>query len=106
MIQGLLKEYRVAKEDHDDRSENRISKRLAELRKYKAYPETNPKQEFLAAEHERITNRLFAIRDGYDHWFNTAAEAMSNKDPEKYYNNVMGVKKLKDQLATIKFLLD
>lgn len=105
MLDAHLKDYRLAKEDHDERRMSKISKLMEPLKRYRMYLQTNPSVAFLESERERLIRKIDAISDGYSAWFDTSPEASGLNNPEKHYHTIMGTKKVKDQLASINFLL-
>lgn len=85
---------------------NRILNRVSLLKTCVMYLESNPQEEFIKCEIERVKDRIDKISDGFYHpnKDNMALKDFGKlkKDFEKLYN----VPKLKVQLSTLKFILE
>ena len=83
----------------------RLNKRIIWLKLIKAYVESNPREAFVQSEKEMILIRIARIDSGYAIW--AAGRALGKyKDPKKTYTNEMGLPALKEQLKTLKYILD
>lgn len=81
---------------------SRAKKRIQFLRMCQHYLETQPSTEFLQKEKARLENRLDLIEDNFDYYKATATA----KKPLKEYAKLMDTKSVKEQLKTIKYLIN
>lgn len=100
-IDQTLKYY---EKDHYTREAKRAGKRVALLTKCLYYLETNPKEEFIDESIALVKKQIDFIKQGYNAWINSTPEARGLKKPKAAYESEMGLKNLRQQLATLIFL--
>lgn len=84
----------------------RIEKKVGALYKCQLYLESNPTQEFIEKQKADLKKRLKIIAAGLSVWLReNPQEGNSTKNPKSKYNTLMGVKTIKQQLATLEYLL-
>ena len=73
-----------------------------------AYLETNPSEEFVKSDIERVVGRINFIlnSDNFKQWMNCHPEYRSEKNPETIYRSEMGLGKFRSQLRTLNYLFD
>ena len=70
------------------------------------YLETNPKEEFLKSEKNRISKIISAKEIQYDYWSsNVCPDVIDVKKRRSIYNEELGLTSLKHQLKTISYIL-
>jgi len=83
----------------------RLNKRIKQLKIIKLYLESNPRPEFIRNERDTVLRHIASIDSGYVLW--AAGRVLTAyKDPKKAYTNDMGLPALKEQLKTLKYILD
>jgi len=78
---------------------------MEHLRQCRYYLETKPREEYLKLALEDLEWRLKSIDGGFKEWYSIRTHI----DPKKAklaYNTECGVKKLKKQVETLKYLLE
>jgi hypothetical protein len=87
---------------------NRIKKKYQFLGLCKWYIESNPTEEFIGKEKERLVNKISLINDGYIPNERLIAHGLIKQEAEerKDYHLIMNTKKFKEQLKAINFLID
>ena len=86
------------------RLRKKAEKRVLFLRKCAAYLESGPKEEFIQKSIGDLRLRLISISEQYKVW-KEAGNGAGKANPYTVYKREMGVKKIKDQIATLNFLL-
>lgn len=104
----LVIEMHQSVSDEDDKAYRKRKKRLKKdfdwLKVCYMYLTTNPTELFLEQEKDRLANRLRLIESGYVYDERQTLDAQ--KKDKKDYEKTMGVAKIKEQLKTIKFILN
>lgn len=75
------------------------------LQQVKYYLETRPSEEFLKSEILRLENKLDIINNNYKAWLNADPKNKQHEKPLTVYAKEMDVKKIKDQIETIGYIL-
>ena len=83
----------------------RLNKRIKQLKFIKLYLESNPRPEFVQNEKDTVLRHIASIDSGYVLWA-AGRFLTAYKDPKKAYTNDMGLPALKEQLKTLKYILD
>ncbi len=83
----------------------RLRKKLAELNEFKFFLKTNPTEEFLRSEKERLMARMAAIDKEYTPLNPDEVMLSLCKQHRKDFDKIWDVEKIKKQLAAIEFLL-
>jgi len=85
----------------------KLKKRHQFLTICKMYLESNPTEEYLVKEKERLNSRVTAINKGYvpDKRLIEAGLKKEERKEHADYNKIMGLTKTRNQLQSIKFLL-
>jgi hypothetical protein len=86
---------------------SKIKKRHAFLKLCVAYINSNPTNEFLHSEKERLNNKINLIHAGYvpDQRLINAGFVKEEKKEHKDYNKIMSLDKFKEQLRSINYLI-
>lgn len=84
----------------------RINKRLEFIKTIEMYLQTNPTEEFVQKEFDRLTNRLRAIREKEPKYPENEAYVPYWKQQVAAYNKTMGVSDVQMKLSTLKYLLN
>lgn len=90
---------------HDEMKER--AEEAAYLRSIRNYLETEPTEEFVRSEAEKLELKLNTIEDAFEVWLSKRPEpySKSEKQWKAEYNKEMGVKNLNNQLDNLKFIL-
>lgn len=93
--------------DLSDTMINRLKKRYSFMVMCKMYLESNPTVEFLDKEKDRLSNRVNLINAGYEPNQRLIEANLRKEEQAEHndYNKIMGLKLVKDQLQSIKFIL-
>lgn len=87
---------------------SKTKKRIEFLRLCKSYLESNPSEEFLKKDEERILNRMKLIHEGFDAWLKNGEEkpkVKKREDLKTIYEKKMDMPSLREKLATLKYIL-
>jgi hypothetical protein len=101
----LLVETEKVKTKKGKRLFLKFNKQLIFLKHIKRYLETNPRPEFVQKQLEDVVFRIGHIDDQYLIW-QAGRQLTTYKDPKKAYTNEMGLPILKEQLKTLKYILE
>ncbi|MES2287409.1 MAG: hypothetical protein V4547_17075 [Bacteroidota bacterium] len=82
----------------------RNRKKIEEYTLYLRYAETNPSEDYLKKEIDRITNRINKFTELYKPLDETAHDKKKCAAHKKDYEKEMGIPKLRKQLSTICFI--
>lgn len=82
----------------------KLSNRLDFLKTMKWYLKTNPNEDFIRKELNRVQRLVDLIDDGFDYWFKSSGMTDKKKARIKY-NTELGYDKSKQQIKTLTFLL-
>jgi len=83
------------------------NKQIRLLLQYKSYLETDPRESFVESELARIENIITIYDSRYDQWLkNTPKALLEGKDERKFYESMHEYSALKNQIKTLKYLLD
>ena len=106
-ITDELKELiREASAEKDPKVKKKLKLRIPFLRMCVMYVESNPSDDFINSEIERINNRIEKISDGFEYWKTLPREKeVGDKKLLTFYYKEMGVPKLRRQLQALRFLL-
>jgi len=85
----------------------KLKKKYSFLKMCKMYLESNPTEEYLLKEKEKLNARINAINSGYipDQRLIDAGLKKEERKERADYNKIMGITKTRNQLQAIKFLL-
>ena len=114
-ITEVIKEMKSVSENFDfnekqrGRETKKLSRKLEILKECKMYLETNPRQEFVNEEKERLTRiiALYESSERFDSWKRSILVTLKTtpKNIRAYYLKEMGVPDLKQSLKTIEYIL-
>lgn len=82
----------------------RLDKRFSFLKHMVIYLESNPREEFLKEQKEKILTKISSIENGYEEW--KVYNEKKHKNPLKQYRKECGVSDLKNKLKTLNYLLN
>ena len=85
-----------------------LCREIAKKKELIAYIETNPTEECIKGQLDRVEKRLCSIRSGFIAWVSDATNQTGNKtitQLRNIYNNLFNVKKLREQEKTLRYLL-
>lgn len=82
----------------------RMQKEIRVLRKYKVYLETSPREEMLRDSLCDIQNKIDTIMARYPEW--VRYNKRNHEDPFLAYKLEMNIPKMRQQVNTLKFLLN
>lgn len=103
-VQDEITELEKLSTEKDEKIKKKAQKRVVFLRLCLRYLESNPNEVFVRKTIGELKNRLVAIGQGYDDWIKAGC-GMGLSKPLQVYRIENGVKKIKDQIATLSFLL-
>jgi len=84
----------------------RMSKENKKLKAALFLLETNPREDFLRAEIERINSIIQSKEDQFKYWFdNVCPRDIEPRKRRAYYNREFGLGKMKEQISFLKFVL-
>lgn len=84
----------------------KIRKHLLVLNQCVLYLETSPNKEFVNHQLETVSKKIDAAKARFTEWLQNTPEAKKVKNPRALYDSEMGLKELRLQLKTLKYLLD
>jgi len=82
----------------------RDKNRVAFLRQCVRYLETEPSQEFLDSEKERLKREVQVLENRYDNWLESVPKRKSSPNPYGAYCTEVNMNYHKNQLKTLKYL--
>jgi len=83
------------------------NKQIRLLLQCKSYLETNPREAFVESELARIERTITIYDSRFEQWQkNTPKALFEGKDPRKFYESINEYSALKNQIKTLKYLLD
>ena len=88
-----------------ERAENKDGKLMMFLQQVKYYLESRPSEEFLNSQLLALENKLDLINKNFKPWFDADPKNRRHEKPLAVYEKEMDVKKIKDQLKTITYIL-
>lgn len=80
-------------------------KLITELTTVALYLETNPREEGLRQQLEKLNHTMDAILDRYPEWLKTSVEAMKHNNPQQLYREMNDIKKNSAQIEMLKYIL-
>ena len=101
-INDLIKEV---KRDSTKNEVEAIKRKVAFLRQCKLYMESEPREDFIKSEKQKIEKRIELIPSHYKDW-QVGRNLTKYADPYKSYLNEMGLTNLNASLKTLNYLLD
>lgn len=102
-IKEIMAEFNY---EGESRQAKKARKKLALYKKCIYYLEANPRIDFIHNQIQMVNKNIESIGMGFTGWKqNTpAGEFRSYKNPKAVYHRMMGLKNLKDQLSTLKYI--
>lgn len=84
-----------------------MADQMVYLRQIKYYLETEPTEEFVQGEYNKLSERLQVISNGFPAWLERRTDkfSQSEKSWRTVYNKEMNVKNLNNQLDNLKLIL-
>ena len=90
----------------DSKKKARITEKIQLLKKYSLYLDTEPSEEYLQKEKDRITKIIKAKESQYDDWCEgVQAQKLEVKERKSAFKKLHNLSKLKQNVKTIRFLL-
>lgn len=83
----------------------KICKRLGLLYSVQLYLETSPTQQFIEKQKDNLEYKVKVINDGFSTWRNNNPKDSNVNNPKSKYNSYMGLRQVREQLATINYIL-
>ena len=97
----------VNSSDPEDKKElKRVKSTINKLRPIKLYLETNPSEEGLIKELERLNKKGDDIDDRFEEWFLNTPQAKRMSNPKKVFYDTTGISEINKKIATLKFILN
>jgi len=103
-INLILSQYKKESRFMSKRIIAKNERRYEFLMQCKRYIETNPKKEFVESEISRLENDIVILDSRYNTW--RATNAVKVKNPVKFYQKLFGYAKIREQIKTLKFILE
>jgi hypothetical protein len=106
-IRKELEEFKKFNSNYDDyvKFENKKRNRIEFISMCKLYIDTSPRESFIKSELNRLEKRLEKLDGGFAFWFKSSG-LTDFKQGERIYASEVGIKKIKEQIKTLSFLLN
>lgn len=89
----------------EDKVYKKASKEVAKLRSYLYYLETSPTEGICEKHLENLKTKLRIIESRFSQWLASAPKAKELKNPKQSYYSEFEVKKIKNQIEALKYIL-
>lgn len=83
----------------------RVKQKVSELRGYIRYLETNPSEEFVRSEYERLKKEIKVLESRFESWLEVPRHRIT-PNPESVYEQESGISTRKKQTKALKYLLN
>jgi hypothetical protein len=99
-------EKKKCKELNKKFNQKKYDKQFLVIKDCIAYLETNPREEFIQSESERVDKAIAVLSDRFGVWQQSPAASKVKGNLRKNYENNSGITQMKIQLKVLNFILN
>lgn len=103
-IMSLAKEVKRLTDVNERRAAQKIQREVEQLRFFKLYLETNPREETILKMRKEIEHRIEVLDRRFGQW--SAGKSEDPKVLKSKYNALMGMNELKSKLKALNYLCE
>jgi hypothetical protein len=105
-INEEIREVEMKLKDSTGRSKTRkYSREIVRLRQLRIYLEFSPSQTYLEQTRDALARNILILSGRYNAWISTR-NASNYKNPKTAFMTEMGIPGMRNQLSTLRYLLD